>query len=100
MKSKYSPKKYDDAFKREAIRLVEEEGRSAFSVERDLGIGNGAISRWRKALSEDSEHPFPGKGKQRLSEEELRRLQRENDILRQERDILKKALAIFSKAPK
>jgi transposase len=32
--------------------------------------------------------------------EEIRQLQRENDILRQERDILKKALAIFSKEPK
>ena len=100
MESKYSRNKYDEAFKREAVRLVEEEGRSAFSVERDLGIGNGVISRWRKALSEDSEHAFPGKGRQKPSEEELRRLKRENDILRQERDILKKALAIFSKTPK
>ncbi len=99
MKSKYSPNKYDDSFKREAVRLVTEEGRSAASVERDLGIGNGAISRWRKALSEDSEHPFPGKGRLRPTDEELRGLQRENDILRQERDILKKALAIFSKGP-
>ena len=42
-------KTYDEAFKREAVRLVEEEGRSAFSVERDLGIGNGVVARWRKA---------------------------------------------------
>ena len=100
MKSKYSPNKYDEAFKREAVRLVEEEGRSAHSVERELGVGNGAISRWQKALSEDSEHPFPVKGRQRPMEEEFRRLQRENEILRQERDILKKAVAIFSKAAK
>ena len=100
MKSKYSPNKYDESFKREAVRLVVEEGRSASSVERDLGIGNGSISRWRKALIEDSEHPFPGKGKLRPADEELKKLQRENDILRQERDILKKALAIFSKGPK
>ena len=99
MKSKYSPNKYDESFKREAVRLVREEGRSAASVERDLGIGNGAISRWRKALSDDSEHPFPGKGRLRPADEELRSLQRENNILRQERDILKKALAIFSKGP-
>ena len=91
---------YDEGFKREAVRLVEEEGRSAFSVERDLGISNGLIARWRKALSKDAEHPFPGKGRQKSDEEELRRLKRENEILRQERDILKKALAIFSKTPK
>jgi transposase len=38
-----------------------------------------------------------GSGNQQPEAEELRRLSRENDILRQERDILKKALAIFSR---
>ena len=33
MKSKYSPNKYDESFKREAVRLVTVEGRSAASVE-------------------------------------------------------------------
>ncbi len=31
-------------------------------------------------------------------EEEIRRLKRENEVLRQERDILKKALGIFSRS--
>ena len=44
---------------------------------------------------------FPGHGHLPEPEAELRRLQRENAVLRQERDILKKAIAIFSepKAP-
>ena len=33
MKSKHSPNKYDESFKREAVRLVTVEGRSAASVE-------------------------------------------------------------------
>jgi len=33
-------------------------------------------------------------------EEEIRRLQRENEDLKEEKEILKKALAIFSKHPK
>jgi transposase len=37
-----------------------------------------------------------GSGNLQPEAEELRRLRRENDILRQERDRLKKALAIFS----
>jgi len=45
MKSKYSPNRYDESFKKEAVRLVTVEDRSATSVERDLGIGRGAISR-------------------------------------------------------
>jgi transposase-like protein len=36
----------------------------------------------------------------RLPEEETRRLQRENEELREEKEILKKALAIFSKHPR
>jgi transposase len=37
-----------------------------------------------------------GSGHLQPEAEEMRRLRRENEILRQERDILKKALAIFS----
>jgi transposase len=40
---------------------------------------------------------FPGKGRLKEDEELIRRLQRENEILRQEREVLNKALAIFSK---
>jgi transposase-like protein len=36
----------------------------------------------------------------RAPEEELRRLQRENENLKEEKEILKKALAIFSRHPK
>jgi transposase len=97
MKSKHSRYTYDEAFKREAVRLVEQDGRSAHSVEKELGLGNGAISRWRKAFSRDLEQGSPDSEPSKL---ELRRLERENEILRQERDILKKAVAIFSKTSK
>jgi transposase len=46
------------------------------------------------------EHAFPGKGHTRPPREEIRRLQRENEELREEEDISKKALAIFSKRPR
>jgi transposase len=46
------------------------------------------------------EQAFPGKGHLGAPEEELRRLQRENENLKEEKEILKKALAIFSKHPK
>jgi len=45
----------------------------------------------------DASQAFPGKGHLRPEEEELRRLRRENALLRQERDILKKATAFFAK---
>jgi transposase len=92
-------KKYDKEFKLEAIRLASEEGNSAARIERDLGIGQGCISRWKRQLCDDGLQAFPGKGHLKPQDEELRRLRRENERLRRERDILKKAVAIFSKDP-
>jgi len=92
-------RKYDKEFKREAVRLVVEEGRTATEVEQNLGIGKSLVARWVKEVKEDPEHAFPGLGRFKEPEEELRRLKRENEILKEERDILKKAVSIFSKDP-
>ena len=37
-------RKYDKEFKREAVRLVIEEGRPAAEVERNLGTGSNMVS--------------------------------------------------------
>ena len=92
-------KNYDNEFKREAIRLVVEEGRKASEVERNLGITPSLVSRWAHEMTEDPEYAFPGKGRLKVPDDEIRKLQRENERLRRERDILKKAVAIFSKDP-
>ena len=92
-------KNYDNEFKREAIRLVLEDGRKASEVERNLGITPTLVSRWIREMSEDSEYAFPGKGHLKAPEDKVRNLQRENERLRRERDILKKAIAVFSKDP-
>ncbi len=92
-----SRQNYDEAFKREAVRLVEEEKMSFRRVEQDLGITNGLVRRWQNALHEDDRQPFPGSGYQRAEQAELTRLRREVKVLKQERDILKKATAFFAK---
>ena len=97
--SKRGRRKYDNEFKREAVRLVIEEGRKASQVERNLGITPTLVSRWIREMSEDPEYAFPGKGRLKAPDEGIRKLQRENERLRRERDILKKAVAIFSKDP-
>ena len=85
-------------FKREAVNLVETSGKSLAQVARDLGISDNTLHGWKQQMRQHAQDAFPGSGHQTLPEEELHRLRRENEILRQERDILKKALAIFSKA--
>jgi len=86
-------------FKLEAVRLMTEGGLSVAQASRDLGIRESVLGRWKKQLAADPEEAFPGKGYLKSQDEELRRLRRENEILRQERDILKKAVGIFSRVP-
>lgn len=94
-----SKKKYDKEFKLEAIRLASEPGNTASKIEKDLGIGQGVICRWKRQFRDEGEQAFPGKGHLKPDDEMVRKLKRDNERLRRERDILKKALAIFSKDP-
>ena len=64
---------------------------------RELGISDTSIHQWRKELAELGSQAFPGSGHQTAQEEEVRRLKRELEIVKQERDILKKAVGIFSR---
>ena len=93
-------RKYDREFKIEAVKLVTEGGRAVAEAARNLGIHENLLYKWRKKYTEDIAHAFPGKGRLKPAEEELRRTKRELANVTQERDILKKALAIFSKEPK
>ena len=93
-------RKYTREFKIEAIRLCEEDERPVSEVARQLGISPNNLYKWRTQFGEDGEEAFPGKGKLNSSDEELRRLRRENMRLREERDILKKAVIFFSNESK
>jgi len=93
------PRKYDLEFKVEAVRMASEPGVTNRDVERRLGIGQGVLSRWKRELNRDGQEAFPGTGRLKPEDEEMRRLKRENERLRRERDILKKAVAIFSTDP-
>jgi transposase len=92
-------KRFDKEFKIEAVRLASEPGNTQSGIERDLGISQGIISRWKRELRKDGDQAFPGKGRLKPNDDEMRRLKRENERLRRERDILKKAVAIFSEDP-
>ena len=89
-------KRFDKEFKTEAVQLASEPGNTQSKIERDLGINQGIISRWNRELRKDGDQAFPGKGRLKPDDDEMRRFKRENERLRRERDILKKAVAIFS----
>lgn len=91
-------KRYDDEFRREAVRLVVEEGIRKAQVCRDLGVSEASLYKW---LSKTKTNVETKEGELSESErEELTRLRRENSQLKQERDILKKATAYFAKESK
>lgn len=92
-------KVYTDTFKRDAVRLARER-HNLSQVARDLGVAVSALARWKKRLeaTPPGEKAFPGLGKSR--DEEMAKLQRENLRLKEENDILKKAVGIFTKAPR
>jgi transposase len=90
---------YDKEFKNEAVRLVLEEGYKATEVERNLGIGPNIVSRWVRESKEDPGYAFPGKGRLKSPDDQIRALTRELERVKRERDILKKAVAIFSTDP-
>jgi transposase len=93
-------RKYDREFKREAVGLVIEGKRTIKEVAQELGIQANMLQRWKQEYLENNKEAFRGSGKLTHPDEEMRKLVRENAVLKEERDILKKALAIFSKGGK
>lgn len=80
-------------FWREAVRLVLTSGRTRREITEDLGIGLSTLTQW---LSRERDAGEPAEASVNLHAE-LKRLRRENAVLKQERDILKKAAAFFAK---
>jgi transposase len=87
-------RKFDEAFREGAVRIVVETGRPIAQVARELGINAGTLENWvakdRRAKGGDG----------RLSEDEraeLQRLRREVAELTMERDVLKRSVALWVK---
>lgn len=91
-------RKHSPEFKREAVRLATESGKSFREVAADLGIRPHQLYTWRNAISAKSSEGSSANGKVTSQDEEIRRLRQELRIVREERDILKKATAFFAKA--
>ena len=89
-------RKYSQEFKKEAVRLAREDGRTSTDVAEDLGIRADMLRRWVRELEIEGEDAFRGSGVLRTDEDELRQVKRELARVKEERDILKKAVAIFS----
>jgi transposase len=88
-------RKYDEEFKKNAVRLSYASPKKAGEVAKDLGITDSMLYRWRKRYTADGE-----KTRFATLEEENRALRLELAESKIECDMLKKATAYFAKLQK
>ncbi|GAA4771136.1 hypothetical protein GCM10023219_17260 [Stakelama sediminis] len=87
-------RRFTKEFEDEVVRLVGTNERTQREVAEDRGIGLSTLVRWI-SRSRDRLAAMPDAAPQADMATELKRLRRENEILRQERDILKRATAFL-----
>lgn len=92
-----SRRQYTKEFKIEAVRLSEQSDVSVYAVAIELGIHPNSLYKWRRQYLAEGKDAFPGHGKLRPADDEVRQLRRELARVREQRDILKKAVAFFSR---
>ena len=89
-------KKYTSEFKREAVRLMESTEKPPSDLARQLGVRRNQLY-WKEQSDKRGAEAFPGMGRRSAQGEEVARLRRELERVKEERDILKKAAAYFAK---
>ncbi len=80
--------RYPPEFKSEAVRLVRSSAKSISKVAKELGVSDNSLRSWVRQAEIDEGNR---QGLTTDEREELKRLRRENKVLKQERDFLKKA---------
>jgi transposase len=83
--------KYDEEFKKNAVKLSYVSPKSVKQIARDLGISENLLYNWRKKYTADGD-----KTRFATMDEEMKALRREVAELKIERDMLKKATAYFA----
>jgi transposase len=91
-------KKYTAEFKESAVKLVTERGYTITEAARNLGINPNMLSKWKSSMEpvKTVEGSIITRKEQ---DQEIARLKKENERLRQEREILKKAVVFFTQEP-
>ncbi len=95
-------RKYDRDLKRNAVLLCSEPGRSVPEVAENLGINKDLLYRWYREYHKSNGRSSQANGIAALTEDQrrIREFEKKLKDTQMERDILKKAMAIFSRAPK
>lgn len=84
-------------FKQEAVKLLEQGSKPPAVIARELGINRNQLYKWQEQIQAKGEDAFPGKGRRSGQDDELAKLKRENERLKEEVVILKKAARYFAR---
>ena len=87
--------KYDEEFKKNAVKLSYVSPKTISELCEDLGISDSMLYHWRQRYTSQGD-----KTRGATLEEEVKALRLENAELKMERDMLKKAAAYFAKQQK
>jgi len=88
---KETKRKYDEEFKKNAVKLTYGSSKGVPEIAEALGIGSNLLYRWRHRYTSDGNLT-----ERTVIEQELRATQRELAEVKLERDMLKKAAAYFA----
>ena len=89
---------FSEEFKSEAVRRLHERrgaGGTLAAVARELDVGQNLLRGWAQRLTPSE--TTPGTGSVETPDQELRRLRRENAVLKEERAFAKKVAVYFAK---
>ena len=98
--NKRNYRSYPEAFKLEALGLLQKGEKSAGQIERGLGITPGLLVKWRaryQAVRKGRQEAYLEPSDLEGAKAEIKRLRRELVQAEEERDILKKAVNIFAR---
>lgn len=89
---------YSKEFKLEAVQLLEQSDKPGSEIALQLGVRRNQLYKWQKELAAKGEDAFRGPGRRTADQEdEVNRLRRELERVKEENAILKKAAAYFAK---
>ena len=100
-------RRFDEAFKRDAVRLLETSARNLQQLSQELGVSAWSLKRWKSLYGSRASSALgaaPGGGDGPSADAaalavENARLRRELETVSRQRDLLKKAIAILGPQP-
>ena len=93
-------KRFDPEFKKDIAKLYLHGEQTGVSLAEELGIHPNTVYKWAEQYNDDPEQAFPGSGRLKQDEDDLRKAHRKIKQLESEITILKQAAVYFAKNSK